>query len=157
MVPSKRFSYDFLTGGEKFLIMRREGPKWRNRHKWEFWHKPGLTVEPSDLFKGIGPLGFRELDEKGRIERRRREAHVSRFSMALFGGAALISPMLIMALNPGLVVDLVTTSVATVAFAIIVAVFLRDASGEHVLASTAAYTAVLVVFVGASLAPTPTA
>ncbi len=59
--------------------------------------------------------------------------------------------MLIMTLHPGLVVDLVTTSIATVIFAVIITFFGTDASGQEVLASTAAYAAVLDVFVGASL------
>jgi NAD/NADP transhydrogenase alpha subunit len=73
--------------------------------------------------------------------------------MALFGGVALIAPMLIMALHPGRTVDLVTTSVATVIFVIFIVVWNTDASGMDVLTSTAAYAAVLVVFVGANLAP----
>jgi hypothetical protein len=142
IVSDKSINYDFLSENEQFHVIRRKG------HKWRVWHRPGLTVEPASLSRSIGPLGFRELDKKGRVERERRRAYASRLSMALFGGVALISPMLIMVLHPGLVVDLVTASVATVVFAFIIAVWLRDASGKDVLASTAAYAAVLVVFVG---------
>lgn len=134
-------------------MKRRKGPKWRVWHKWKVWEKAGSTIQAGPLFEGIGPLGFRELDKRGRVERERRSAYTSRISMALFGGVALISPMLIMALHPGLVVDLVTASVATAIFAFITGAWMRDASGKDVLASTAAYAAVLVVFVGASLGP----
>jgi hypothetical protein len=109
------------------------------------------TVE-SDV-PDIGSLGFRELDKRRRLERESRNKWYSRLQMALFGGVALIAPMLIMALHPGRTVDLVTTSVATVIFVIFVVVWNTDASGMEVLASTAAYAAVLVVFVGANLAP----
>lgn len=110
-----------------------------------------MTTIP--VYGGIGPLGFRELDKKKLIGREKRKALKSRFVMALFGGVSLILPMLIMALRPSLVVDLITTSAATVSFAAVISFLGADASGKDVLASTAAYTAVLVVFVGASLEP----
>jgi VIT1/CCC1 family predicted Fe2+/Mn2+ transporter len=94
--------------------------------------------------------GFRELAKEGKLDRERRKAYLSRLSMAYFGGLALVVPMLIMALHKELVVSLVTTSVATAIFAIVIALWSTYASGKDVLASTAAYTAVLVVFVGAS-------
>jgi VIT1/CCC1 family predicted Fe2+/Mn2+ transporter len=68
--------------------------------------------------------------------------------MAVFGGLAVISPMLIMALVPGLVVSLVTTSVATAIFGAVMVIIGTDSSGKDVLASTAAYAAFLVVFIG---------
>lgn len=97
----------------------------------------------------IGHLGFRELDKQGRDQRARKEA----FVMALFGGIAVIAPLFIIALIPGLKTSLITTSVATVLFAGFLAGWATDASGNNVLAATAAYAAVLVVFVGTSLAP----
>ena len=70
--------------------------------------------------------------------------------MALFGGVALIAPIPIMVLRPTRNVSLVTTSVATILFALILAFGAQDSSGKDVLAATAAYAAVLVVFVGTS-------
>lgn len=100
-----------------------------------------------------GTLGYRELDSSGRAERERRQAYFSRLGMALFGGVALIGPMLIMVLVPGgLKVSLWTVSVATFIFALSLAVGARDSLGKDVLASVAAYAAVLVVFVGTSFA-----
>lgn len=116
-----------------------------------------LTIQVINPRARIGSLGFRELDKRGRVERDRQRAYTLRFSMALFGGVALITPVLIMALHPGLKVDLITTSVATVIFALIIAFGARDTGGKDVLAATAAYTAVLVVFVGTSLTPTSAA
>jgi hypothetical protein len=74
--------------------------------------------------------------------------------MALFGGIALIVPTVIMAKHQDLNFSLGTTSVATVIFALMLAFGARDSTGKDVLAATAAYTAVLVVFIGTSLAST---
>jgi hypothetical protein len=99
--------------------------------------------------------GFRELDRQGREERELRYASISRLQMAMFGGVALITPMLIMALHPQLNVALITTSIATVIFGVLIAFGAKDSTGKDVLGATAAYAAVLVVFVGTSLARRP--
>jgi hypothetical protein len=79
--------------------------------------------------------------------------------MALFGGIALIVPTVIMAKHPDTNFSLVTTAVATVLFALALAFGAKDSTGKDVLAATAAYSAVLVVFIGTSLSspssPTP--
>jgi hypothetical protein len=67
--------------------------------------------------------------------------------MALLGGVALWVPMVIMALNPSLDKSLTTTGAAVFIFAVAIAL-LSKASPENVLGITAAYAAVLVVFVG---------
>src|SRR4051812_4232954 len=87
----------------------------------------------------------------------RKNAFTSRLLMALFGGLALIVPTVIMAKHPTINFSLVTTSVATVIFALMLAFGARDSTGKDVLAATAAYTAVLIVFIGTSLAAPPTA
>lgn len=76
------------------------------------------------------------------------EEFLSRLRMALFGGCSLIAPMLIMRLYPTLVTVLVTASVCILAVSIILAFYMRDAQKRDILAATAAYAAVLVVFVG---------
>lgn len=65
--------------------------------------------------------------------------------MAMFGGAALIGPMLIMTLHPSLNTSLITVSMATFLFVV------SDSAGKDVLATTAA--AVLVVLVGTNMTP----
>ncbi len=140
-------TYEFLGGNQEFEVVKR-----KNLSRCDVRSRlRGDPVLSTVRLYDVGPLGFRELDRKRLDERQRRQAFKNRFSMALFGGVALLVPVLIMALRPGLVVDLVTTSVATVLFAVTIAVAGRDASGKDVLASTAAYTAVLVVFVGTTL------
>jgi hypothetical protein len=82
-------------------------------------------------------------------------AFANRLVMALFGGIALIVPTLIMAFHPTRNTCLITTIVATLLFALILAFEARDSRGKDVLTATAAYAAVLVVFIGTSLAVPP--
>ena len=82
-------------------------------------------------------------------------ALLSRIGAALLGGILLIVPMVIMAVDDATTKNLVTTSVAV----IVVAVGLASTSlgsWQDVLGITAAYAAVLVVFVGTSTSPTAT-
>jgi hypothetical protein len=72
-----------------------------------------------------------------------------RLRMALFGGVALVGPMLIMVLYKHLLTSLLTVSLSVFLFALVVAVF-STGTPENVLTAVAAYAAVLVVFVGAS-------
>ena len=112
---------------------------------------PSLVLEFME--KTVGNLGFRELDQRGRVERSQKQVFTQRVAMAIFGGAALIGPMLIMTLHPSRNTSLITVSVATLVFALVLAFSARDSTGKDVLGVTAAYAAVLVVFVGTSMAP----
>ena len=69
---------------------------------------------------------------------------------ALAGGLAFIAPMLIMVLHPTRLTRLLTSSLFVVFVATALAVFMEDADPKDVVAVTAAYAAVLVVFVGTS-------
>ena len=73
---------------------------------------------------------------------------LSRLGMALFGGCSLIAPMLIMRLHPTLLTELVTTSVFVLSVGVILAWYMKDARKSDILAATATYAAVLVVFIG---------
>lgn len=75
-----------------------------------------------------------------------------RLLFAIAGGLLLLVPTLIMANVPGKVASLVTTCVSMLIFVVLIA-FLTKLSPNEVLATTAAYAAVLVVFVGTSLRP----
>jgi hypothetical protein len=83
------------------------------------------------------------------IRQRELEAIVKRFGVALAGGMALLIPMLIMVLHKDLLTTLLTVSVAIVIFSVLIAVYSHQTTSE-ILTLTAAYAAVLVVFVGAS-------
>jgi hypothetical protein len=73
-----------------------------------------------------------------------------RFAMAVAGGIALIVPVVVMSCHQSLTWSLATTSIATVLFAIFITLYSR-AEEKDILAATAAYAAVLVVFIGTSL------
>ncbi|KAE9366537.1 hypothetical protein N431DRAFT_445261 [Stipitochalara longipes BDJ] len=72
-----------------------------------------------------------------------------KFLLALVGGASLIVPMLIMSFHASKTKSLVTVSIATFVFSFVLAMALRLKIND-VLGATAAYAAVLVVFVGTS-------
>ncbi|KAK4892448.1 hypothetical protein LTR27_009104 [Elasticomyces elasticus] len=80
-----------------------------------------------------------------------QEQNVQRLAMAAIGGLLLLVPVLIMANLPRKLATLVTTS-ASVVFAVLVTLG-TDLGSNEVLATTAGYAAVLVVFIGTSLAP----
>ncbi|KXJ85477.1 hypothetical protein Micbo1qcDRAFT_237478 [Microdochium bolleyi] len=117
--------------------------------KWEFVdrHKALTTSSgPRDIVVGKkkAPISRKEMAQK--------HAFTSRFAMALFGGIALIVPTVIMSKVEGIDTSLITTSVAVLVFGLVLAFGATDSTGKDVLTATAAYTAVLVVFVGTSLA-----
>jgi exosortase/archaeosortase len=73
--------------------------------------------------------------------------HPSIFGWKFFGGLALIAPMLLMSLQQSLKTTLITSSVGIILFfALALSLAARNLRGMDVLAATAAYAAVLVVF-----------
>ncbi|KAI1477069.1 hypothetical protein K445DRAFT_19047 [Daldinia sp. EC12] len=140
-------SYEFLGGMKEFKVIKRT-----NDVNWGIPLWLARRVAQSTVVKyPIGPLGFRELD-RGRLSQRKILKRIqSRLHMGLFGGTALIAPVVYMTLNPTLTGDLVAASLSTTIFSIVVVIFATDASGKDVLACTAAYAAVMVVFIGTSL------
>jgi hypothetical protein len=78
-----------------------------------------------------------------------------RFGVALVGGLALIVPLLIMSFRPSLKKALITTCVAVFVFSILLSLASKSWKETELLAGSAAYAAVLVVFVGVSLTPLP--
>jgi hypothetical protein len=73
---------------------------------------------------------------------------LARFIIAFVTGVSLIVPMVVMSLHKSLTKSLVTTSVAVFLFAVFAS--LIQAQNSDIVAATAAYAAVLVVFVGVS-------
>jgi cell division protein FtsW (lipid II flippase) len=87
--------------------------------------------------------------QRNRINKdRSTKALLGRFIMALFGGVALVGPMLLMVLHNDLATTLSTASIAVFLFAAVVA-FGSAAPPEVLVGAVAAYAAVMVVFVGA--------
>ena len=73
----------------------------------------------------------------------------SRLITALASGAALIAPMLIMVLHATILTRILTTCFFTIAIALVLAFFMKDSSPNDIAGATAAYAAVLIVFIGA--------
>ena len=91
-----------------------------------------------------------DVKAKHEVGRKRQRDFLSRVAMALFSGAALVAPMLIMTLHPTKLTTLLTTSFFVFAVAVLLAWYMSEAQAKDIMAATAAYAAVLVVFVGAS-------
>lgn len=106
---------------------------------------PGLLQVPYDLNSPKLPGGSRGHV----IQEKTTQLIAKRFGVALAGGLALLAPVIIMAVRKTLLKSLLTVSVAVLLFCVAVAKFSHQKSVE-ILSLTAAYTAVLVVFVGVS-------
>ena len=81
----------------------------------------------------------------------RIEALLNRVKMALFGGLVVVAPMLIMTLHRTLLTTLLTTSLFVLAVGLVLAWSMDSAEPKDILTATAAYAAILVVFVGTTL------
>jgi hypothetical protein len=94
-------------------------------------------------------LRGRELRTLDQLRQTYRLKFKDRASMALFGGLVVIAPMLIMSLHPTKLTNLLTTSTFVVAVSLVLALVMENAEGKDIITATAAYAAILVVFVGA--------
>jgi hypothetical protein len=120
--------------------------------KWdltsEAMEKAGLQANGTRYESGTLDRKMGTFNQRNRVNKDRSfKAFMVRFIMAMFGGVALIGPMLLMVLHKDRATDLATTSVAVFLFAVIIAVY-SNAAPEVIVGTVAAYAAVLVVFVG---------
>lgn len=83
--------------------------------------------------------------------RTRRERYV----LAILGGLILTVPMILMVLARRTPVSMITVSVCTMLFAVVTAYFSPTKLPLELLSATAAYAAVLVVFVGGTTGSGP--
>ena len=88
--------------------------------------------------------------EQNRVWIATRERFVQNTIFAVFSGLTLIVPMLIMTLHPTLLTSLLTTSLFVTAIAATLAAVMETADPKDIVGATAAYAAVLVVFIGTS-------
>lgn len=103
-------------------------------------------------FKKVGDATtdlLQDMQKNKELQKHERKflAFMSRLNMALFGGFVLIIPMLIIDLHPTKLTSLLTASV----FVLAVAVYFAAATNwesKDIIGATAAFAAVLVVFVG---------
>jgi VIT1/CCC1 family predicted Fe2+/Mn2+ transporter len=106
------------------------------------------------LFKDLADFSRTQaashMDRAERLDaKRRKQRLLNRMAMSTFGGLTLIVPMLIMVLDPSKLTTVVTTSVFTLVVGWVLAIWMDEADKKDMIAMTAAYAAVLVVFVGA--------
>jgi uncharacterized membrane protein YhaH (DUF805 family) len=94
--------------------------------------------------------GFEGINWHNDWKKRRDLAWYLRLQIAIFGGLALIIPMLIMRLHPTLLTQLLTASLFILCFGITIAYVLHDSEAIAIATISAGYAAVLVVFVGSS-------
>ena len=117
---------------------------------WGLEYNPLRQQRLPDDFEAPALLGGSRASIK---ERKEAELFALRLWFSLLGGLALIAPMLLMVLyKGGENVSLITTSVSTILFAVAMAKFSTQPPW-NLVATTAAYAAVLVVFVGSSSSP----
>jgi hypothetical protein len=152
----------FVASSAKLLNHKLMVSKQVIEENWESRCQPrppkeGETYLPGGQRRHVNAQKEEEREKKERAleeERQKRswQAKLERFWMSIFGGIALIAPMLLMALHNDRTTALATTSGSVLIFAIIVAVF-TPAPPEVALGAVSAYAAVLVVFVGSTLSP----
>lgn len=111
----------------------------------EYHQKPRLQVSN---YTGEGGSNHK-LDMRQRLTRKL----LDRIRMALFGGVVVVAPMLVMTLHRTLLTTLLTTSMFVLAVGLVLAWLMDSAEPKDILTATAAYAAILVVFVGTTLPP----
>lgn len=112
----------------------------------EGFDRPEMDPDNIELFGGSRNALIKQ--QKFSIKQQAFWAFMHRMGMAVLGGVFLVVPMLIMVLHKTLLTTLLTTCLFVFAFGLVLSYFLEDAF--NVLSGTAAYAAVLSLFVGAS-------
>lgn len=113
-----------------------------------FSHLQSQGVQPeayvlSDEDKHLPSLPGGEWDYVSASRIRRQ-----RYALAVLGSVILVVPMLVMTFVPGRTASIATVVVCTMFFAVATAYFAPAKPPLELMAATAAYAAVLVVFVG---------
>jgi hypothetical protein len=141
----------FIVSGERFIDRRMLEAAMRDKEDEAdplFWAKSVVKWETPDIHPnpvgGTRDENFRQAWNRGFRQR---------LGVAAIGGIFLIGPMWLMVLHRTLYTALVSTTVCVTIFGLVMAWFLDGL--KDVLSSTAAYAAVLVVFVGLTV-PTGT-
>lgn len=126
---------------------------------------PQESDEAKDLNKAVGEAGDKigqairhtisrtTSDITQAQARKNRQTYVGRAWAALCAGAALLTPMIIMSRFRGEFTALITTYIFVVVVAYSLAKYMTESQPKDIFACTAAYAAVLVVFVGVSPPP----
>jgi hypothetical protein len=104
-----------------------------------------MNADPNSLAQGDNT--YRDLPIQYSV---RRLNHIGKIFGAVFGGLVLVIPMIIMTIHSSVTKSLTASSLSVVVIAIAI-ITLTDGTWRDVLGITAAYAAVLVVFVGTSV------
>lgn len=93
--------------------------------------------------------GQKENDQEEERRKKSWQASLERFWISIFGGIALIAPVLLMALHDDRSTVMATTSGSILLLAIVIALF-TPGPPEVAVGAVSAYAAVLVVVVGST-------
>jgi hypothetical protein len=108
-----------------------------------------VDEEVGRLFRGSRTR--REIMDSMQTSRKQQwKARVDRFTMAIIGGVLLVVPVVVMSFDTSRTRSLVTLSVSVLIFSVVIATGAAKASPQEIVGATAAYAAVLAVFLGAS-------
>jgi hypothetical protein len=138
----------FLATGERFtdnrVLLRTMQSVSEDLYGREFSKLP--SIEPWKRKDDGVPIGGTRIENKVKSERR---LFWTRVGTAAIGGAFFIGPMWLMVLHRTRYTVLVSTTVFVTFFGLTMAFWLKNEM--DVLSSTAAYAAILIVFVGVTL------
>lgn len=138
-----------LEGKSKDEIKKELEPYKNSVYVLKAWFRKVLPdfVPPKD--QSVGKTN-KERDLALKV---RGRSFLERMTFALVGGLVLLAPMLIMRLHPDLPTVILTTSAFVVVVGILLAARLPNAEPKDIVGASAAYAAVLVVFVGQGKIP----
>ena len=108
-----------------------------------------LDWEKGQVKNRAPTFALEELERRGKYAQSPIVDRLSIFVMAFLAGAALLVPMIIMTFLTSRTARLVTVCIATTLFSILVSLG-TEASSKETLSVTAAYAAVMVVYIGSA-------
>ncbi|KAL2066389.1 hypothetical protein VTL71DRAFT_2460 [Oculimacula yallundae] len=138
-------NYETLSQGSIHPLLQPQGRVSRYAQIARLSNRPHLSPDLIERITRVenGELNFRQLNKELLDSSVLKQAYSDRLWMGAFGGIALIGPMLLMSLHRDLSTSLITCSVATALFTIVLAISGKNLKGQEVLAATAAYAAAL--------------
>lgn len=117
-----------------------------------YWVLPDSSTHPKGKAAQIRALKKIATDgERPTLQRIQQSStvvdNIARFIIGVLGGGALLGPMIIMTFHKSQTARLITVSVAVLIFGFLLSVSTK-AANQEILGATAAYAAVMVVYIG---------
>ncbi|EPE26528.1 hypothetical protein GLAREA_02441 [Glarea lozoyensis ATCC 20868] len=129
-----------------------------NRHETEEFASNQNASNPLELAIQLLPsasqsssFNHKQLKTGRSHQKHELYTYEERLSFAVVGGLAILTPMTVMSILTSLFFTTVTAITSVMICAFLLAIFMKDSRLSEILGVTAAYAAVLVVFVGASI------